>query len=144
MLAQMIKDELGYKYHWAVADYLQRAARHIASQTDVDQAYAVGEAAVELALAGKNSVMPSIQRGKGKRYSWKIGEVQLADVANVEKKMPRSYIGRDGFSITEQARAYLEPLIQGEAYPVYRHGLPQYVELQNQLVAKRLKRRFRI
>ena len=65
-VAKMIKDELGYKYHWAVADYLQRAARHIASATDVDQAYAVGKAAVEFALAGKNAVMPAIVRGKGK------------------------------------------------------------------------------
>ncbi len=144
MLAQMIKDELGYKYHWAVADYLQRAARHIASQTDLEQAYAVGEAAVEMALAGKNAVMPAIMRGTGKRYSWKIGEAPLADVANVEKKMPRGYISRDGFAITDAGREYLEPLIQGEAYPEYRRGMPQYVELKNELVAKRLKRRFKV
>ncbi|MFV8819581.1 6-phosphofructokinase [Haliea sp. E17] len=144
MLAQMIKDELGYKYHWAVADYLQRAARHIASQTDLDQAYAVGEAAVEMALAGKNSVMPAIQRGTGKRYSWKIVEAPLDKVANVEKMMPRSYISRDGFNITDAARDYLEPLIQGEAYPGYRRGMPEYVTLKNQLVPKRLKTRFKL
>ncbi len=144
MLAQMIKDALGYKYHWAVADYLQRAARHIASQTDLEQAYAVGEAAVEMALAGKNSVMPCIQRGKGKRYSWQIVEAPLADVANVEKKMPRSFITRDGFNITPAAREYLEPLIQGEAYPEYRRGMPVYTELKNELVPTRLKKRFKV
>ncbi len=143
-LAQMIKDELGYKYHWAVADYLQRAARHIASQTDLDQAYAVGEAAVEMAVAGKNAVMPCIVRGKGKRYSWKIGEAPLQSVANVEKKMPRNFITRDGFNITDAAREYLEPLIQGEAYPDYRRGLPEYTRLKNVAVPRRLKRRFRI
>lgn len=143
-LAQMVKDELGYKYHWAVADYLQRSARHIASQTDVDQAYALGEAAVELALKGKNSVMPCIVRGKGKRYSWRIGEAPLDQVANVEKMMPRNYITRDGFNITDAAREYLEPLIQGEAYPNYKKGMPQYVTLKNQLVPKKLKKSFKV
>lgn len=143
-LAQMIKDEFGYKYHWAVADYLQRAARHIASQTDVDQAYAVGEAAVELAVQGRNAIMPCIVRGKGKRYSWSIGEAPLSDVANVEKMMPRSFISRDGFSITPAAREYLEPLIQGEAYPEYHKGMPKYVRLKNVPVAKKLKQKFDI
>ncbi|NNL10237.1 MAG: 6-phosphofructokinase [Pseudomonadales bacterium] len=140
VLANMVKDALGYKYHWAVADYLQRAARHIASKTDVDQAYAMGEAAVEFAVAGKNAVMPTIVRGKGKRYSWKIGEARLADVANVEKMMPRSYISRNGFGITEAARAYLAPLIAGEDYPPYKNGLPDYVTLKKKLVSKKLKR----
>ncbi|MEM1403565.1 MAG: 6-phosphofructokinase [Pseudomonadota bacterium] len=143
-LAGMVKDELGLKYHWAVADYLQRSARHIASQTDLDQAYAVGRAAVEMALAGKNAVMPSIQRGKGKRYSWRVGEAPLADVANVEKKMPRSFISRDGFAITDAARAYLAPLIAGEAYPDYRGGLPSYVRLKNTPVPRKLRKRFRV
>jgi len=143
-LAQMVKDALGYKYHWAVADYLQRAARHIASRTDVEQAYAVGEAAVKMALAGKNAVMPCIQRGNGKRYSWKVGEAPLDKVANVEKKMPRSYITRDGFNITPAAREYLEPLIQGEAYPDYQHGMPRYVRLRNAPVPRRLKQRFEV
>jgi 6-phosphofructokinase 1 len=143
-LAAMIKDELGYKYHWAVADYLQRSARHIASQTDVDQAYALGEAAVEFALKGDNAIMPCIVRGKGKRYSWSIGEARLQDVANREKKMPRNYISRDGFAITEAARAYLAPLIQGEAYPEYRHGMPVYVRLKNVPVPKKLKTGFKI
>jgi 6-phosphofructokinase 1 len=143
-LAAMVKDELGYKYHWAVADYLQRSARHIASKTDLEQAYAVGKAAVEMALAGKNAVMPCIVRGRGKRYSWRIGEAPLQEVANVEKKMPRSYISRDGFAITDAAREYLAPLIQGEAYPSYRGGLPQYVRLKNLPVPRKLSKRFKV
>ncbi len=143
-LAAMVKTELGYKYHWAVADYLQRAARHIASQTDLDQAYAVGEAAVEMAVAGKTAVMPAIVRGKGKRYSWRIGEAPLDEVANVEKMMPRNFISRDGFAITPAARGYLQPLIQGEAYPSYRQGLPQYVRLKNELVPRKLRKRFNV
>ncbi|WP_417446962.1 6-phosphofructokinase [Kangiella sp.] len=144
VVANMIKDELGYKYHWAVSDYLQRAARHIASATDVDQAYAVGKAAVEFADAGKNAVMPTIVRKNTKKYSWTIGEAKLADVANVEKMMPRSYITRDGFGITEECRQYLQPLIQGESYPPYKNGLPQYVELKNELVKKKLKTKFKV
>lgn len=143
-LAEMIKSELGYKYHWAVSDYLQRSARHIASSTDVEQAYAVGEAAVKKALEGKNAIMPTIVRGKGKRYTWSIGEAPLADVANVEKQMPRNFITRDGFGITEQARDYMAPLIQGEDYPNYKNGLPQYTRLKNLLVPKKLKKSFKI
>ena len=139
-VANMIKDELGYKYHWAVADYLQRAARHIASATDVKQAYTVGKVAVELALKGKTAVMPIIIRGKGKKYTWRIGEVKLSDVANAEKVMPRDYITRDGLHITEKARAYFAPLIQGEDYPVYKHGIPQYARLKKVLEKKKLKK----
>lgn len=139
-IAEMIKAEHGYKYHWAVADYLQRAARHIASKTDVEQAYAVGAAAVEFALAGKTAVMPAIVRGKGKKYSWSIGEAKLNDVANVEKMMPRSYITRDGFGITDAARAYFAPLVQGEDYPEYKNGLPQYARLKRVLEKKKLKK----
>ena len=138
-VANMIKDELGYKYHWAVSDYLQRSARHIASATDVEQAYAVGRAAVQFALKGKNAVMPTIVRGSGKKYSWKIGEAKLSDIANVEKIMPRRYISRDGFSITEEAREYFFPLIQGEDYPEYKNGIPQYARLKKQLEKKKLK-----
>ena len=144
VVAQMIKDKLGYKYHWAVADYLQRAARHIASRTDVEQAYAVGKAAVEMALAGKNSVMPAIKRVSNKPYKWKIGEARLAKVANVEKMMPRNYISKDGFHITERCRNYLQPLIQGEDYPPYKNGLPQYVTLKNVAVKKKLDKPFKI
>ena len=137
-LANMIKHELGYKYHWAVADYLQRAARHIASATDVEQAYAMGKAAVQFAMAGKNAVMPTIVRKPGKTYRWSIGEAALADVANVEKSMPRNYITKDGFGITEKARAYFEPLIRGEDYPPYKNGLPNYARLKKVLVGKKL------
>ncbi len=137
-LAAMIKERLGYKYHWAVADYLQRAARHIASATDVQQAYAVGRAAVELALAGRNAVMPIIVRKSDQPYKWTIGEAPLAKVANVEKPLPRSYISKDGFGITSRARQYLAPLITGEDPPPYKHGLPQYVKLKAVLVPKKL------
>jgi len=137
-IAQMIKDQHGYKYHWAVADYLQRAARHIASKTDVEQAYAVGKAAVEFALAGKNSLMPVIVRTSDQPYRWKIGEAALAKVANVERKMPKSFISADGFGITAKGKRYLAPLIAGEDYPPYRNGMPQYVTLKKQLTPKKL------
>lgn len=137
-LANMIKQELGYKYHWAVADYLQRAARHIASGTDVEHAYAMGKAAVDFALAGKNAVMPTIVRKSTKPYRWTIGEVALADVANVEKPMPRNFITADGFGITDAAREYFAPLIRGEDYPPYKNGLPQYARLKRVLANKKL------
>lgn len=137
-LAAMVKDELGYKYHWAVADYLQRAARHVASATDVEQAYAVGRAAVEFAMAGRNAVMPVIVRKRDKPYRWEIGEAPLSKVANVERKMPKSYISRDGFGITAAARRYLAPLIEGEDHPPYRGGLPVVARLKGQLVPKKL------
>jgi 6-phosphofructokinase 1 len=137
-VANLVRSALGYKYHWAVADYLQRAARHIASATDVEQAYAVGRAAVEFAVAGKNAVMPIIVRKSTKPYRWTIGEAPLSKIANVEKVMPRNFITRDGFGITQKARDYLEPLIGGEDYPRYKNGLPQYVTLKNQLVPKKL------
>ena len=137
-LVDMVKAKHGYKCHWSVADYLQRAARHLASATDVEQAYAMGEAAVRFALEGKNAVMPIIVRKKAKRYSWTVGEVALAKVANVEKKMPRSFITADGYGITAACRRYLEPLIAGEDPPPYKDGLPQYVTLRNKLVRKKL------
>ena len=137
-IAQMIKNALGHKYHWAVADYLQRAARHIASRTDVEQAYALGKAAVEFAVEGKNAVMPTIERRSDEPYEWAIGCANLADVANVEKKMPRDFISEDGFGITEKCRRYLLPLIQGEDYPPYKDGLPDYVRLRNVAVPKKL------
>lgn len=138
-VAEMVKRELGYKYHWAVSDYLQRAARHIASGTDVEQAYAMGKAAVEFALAGKNAVMPTIVRKPGKKYSWTVGEAKLSAVANVEKTMPRSFISADGFGITPAAREYFAPLIMGEDYPPYKNGLPQYARLKKVLAPKKLK-----
>jgi 6-phosphofructokinase len=138
VVANMIKDALGYKFHWAVADYLQRAARHIASKSDVDQAYALGKAAVELAAKGQNAVMPTVDRITNKPYKWKIGVAPLSKVANVEKFMPRNFITPDGFGITEKCRTYLSPLIKGEDYPPYKEGLPQYVRLKNVAVPKKL------
>lgn len=143
-IAAVVKQALGYKYHWAVSDYLQRAARHIASAMDVAQAYAVGYAAVNMALAGKNAVMPTIVRKSDQPYHWEIGEARLEDVANVEKKMPPSYLTDDGFGITEACRRYLAPLILGEDYPPYENGLPKYIRLKNQAVAKKLKTEFKV
>jgi len=140
VIANMVREKLGYKYHWAVADYLQRAARHIASKSDVEQAYAMGKAAVELALAGKNSVMPTVVRTSSKPYRWKIGEARLSRVANVEKMMPNNYITKDGFGITSRCRDYLAPLMQGEDYPPYgKDGLPKYVQLKNVPVSRKLE-----
>ncbi|MCK5715906.1 MAG: 6-phosphofructokinase, partial [Thiomargarita sp.] len=144
VVAQLIKNTFGYKYHWAVADYLQRSARHIASKSDVEQAYALGKAAVELAIAGKNAVMPIIVRTSNTPYQWEIGVANLADVANVEKMMPASYISEDGFGITEECRQYLQPLIVGEDYPPYKDGLPQYIVLKNVSVPKKLSTVFNI
>jgi 6-phosphofructokinase 1 len=142
VIADLVKNALGHKYHWAVADYLQRAARHIASKTDVDQAYAMGKAALEFALQGKNAVMPIIVRKSSAPYQWAIGSVDLAKVANVEKMLPQEYISEDGFGITGACREYLQPLIEGEDYPPFRNGLPQYVRLKNASVEKRLAERF--
>jgi ATP-dependent phosphofructokinase / diphosphate-dependent phosphofructokinase len=142
VVAQLVKARLGYKYHWAVADYLQRAARHIASRTDVEQAYAVGREALELALAGVNAVMPTIVRTSDEPYRWEIGRAPLAAVANVERKLPREFISDDGYGITDACRRYLAPLIAGEDYPPYAGGLPQYVVLENRPVPRRLATRF--
>ena len=133
-LAECIKKNLGYKYHWAVSDYLQRAAAHIASKTDMEQAYALGKAAIEFALKGENNVMLTIKRESCTPYRWSVGTANLADVANVEAKMPRDFISENGFGITEKCRAHMLPLIQGEAYPEYKNGLPRYAKLQNKLV----------
>ncbi len=143
-LAEMVKDELGLKYHWALADYLQRSARHIASKTDVEQAYAVGAAAVHKAMEGKTAIMPCIVRGKGKKYSWSIGEAPLDKIANVEVMMPRKYISKDGMNITDECRDYLLPLIQGEDHPPYKNGLPQYAKLKKVFIEKKLKKKFTV
>jgi 6-phosphofructokinase 1 len=138
VVANLIKNALGYKFHWAVADYLQRSARHLASNADVEQAYALGQAAVEMALEGKNSVMPAIVRISNNPYKWEIGCGELKDVANVEKMMPKNYISTDGFSITDSCREYLLPLIGGENYPPYNDGLPNYVVLKKSKVVQKL------
>jgi len=142
VVANMVRDELGHKFHYAVADYLQRSARHIASAVDVDQAYAVGRAAVRFALAGKTAVLPVIKRVSDKPYRWKIEDAPLSKVANKEKLLPRRYITKDGFGITEAARRYLAPLIRGENYPPYVNGLPRYVTLKGKPVARKLKDEF--
>ncbi len=144
VVANMIKEALGYKFHWAVADYLQRAARHLASKTDVEQAYASGKAAVEYALAGHNSIMPTIVRTANSPYAWEIGKADLKDVANVEKFMPRDFISEDGYGITAACKEYLYPLIEGEDYPAYERGMPKYVTLKNILVPKRVATEFEV
>jgi 6-phosphofructokinase 1 len=141
-IAQLVKAKLGFKFHYAIADYLQRAARHVASKVDVEQAYACGKAAVELALKGKDAVMPTIVRKSDKPYRWTVGSVPLAEVANKEKMMPRDFISQDGFAITAACRKYLAPLIRGEDYPPYKDGLPSYVSLRNQRVKRLLAKDF--
>jgi 6-phosphofructokinase 1 len=144
MIARLVQDRLKHKYHWAVADYLQRAARHLASRTDVEQSYAVGRAAVEMALAGHNAVMAAIVRVSDRPYRWKIGIAPLTQVANAEKMLPRGFISRDGFGITAKARTYLMPLMRGEDPPPFKDGLPQYVRLKNVAVPRRLATDFPI
>jgi len=143
-LAAMIKQAHGYKYHWALADYLQRSARHIASKVDTDQAYAVGRAAVELAVSGKNAVMPVIRRRSSRPYRWDVSSVAISEVANREKKVPREYITADGFGITAACRRYLEPLICGEAYPPYERGIPRYAKFKGVRVRRRLTTDFKV
>ena len=138
VVANIVKKSLGYKFHWAVADYLQRSARHLASNEDVKQAYALGKAAVEMAIEGKNAIMPAIIRTSNNPYEWEIGYGELKDIANVEKMMPEKYISKDGFSITNECREYLLPLIEGENYPPYNNGLPEYVVLKKSKVSKKL------
>jgi 6-phosphofructokinase 1 len=142
VVAQMVRDSLGYKFHYAIADYLQRSARHIASAVDVKQAYAVGREAVKLALDGKSAVMPVIRRVSDKPYRWKIESAALSRVANKEKMVPKHYISKDGFGITAAARRYLAPLINGEDYPPYIKGLPKYPTLRNVAVARKLQTKF--
>jgi len=144
LIAKLVQDRLRYKYHWAVADYLQRAARHLASKTDLEQSYAVGRAAVRLALQGRNAVMPAITRVSDRPYRWKITAAPLSEIANREKMLPRDFISADGYGITDKARAYLAPLMKGEAPPPYRDGLPQYVRLKNIEVPKKLDTAFEI
>ena len=144
VVANMVREAHGYKFHWAVADYLQRAGRHIAAKVDVEQAYAVGKAAVELAVKGVNAVMPTIVRKAAKPYKWTLGHVPLDQVANQEKKVPREFVTEDGFGITEACRRYLEPLIAGEDYPPYKNGLPEYVKIKGVLVKRKLSTDFKV
>lgn len=143
-IASIVRAELGLKYHYAIADYLQRAARHLASKSDVEQAYAVGKAAIEAADAGKSGIMMTIDRLSTNPYQWQIGETALAGVANVEKMMPEGFISEDGFGITQECREYLLPLITGEDYPEYENGLPKYARIKGQLVEKKLTNDFEV
>jgi len=144
ILALMIKEALGYKYHYAIADYLQRSARHLASETDLRQAYAVGEAAVKMAIKGQKSKMITIDRLSDKPYKWKVGSTALSKVANNEKMMPRKFITNNGYGITNACKTYMGPLIKGEGYPFYKNGLPVFAQLKNKLVEKRLKTKFMV
>ncbi len=141
-LSRLIKDKLNYKNHWALPDYMQRCARHIASKTDIEQASALGRSAVGYALQGKKDIMLTIERLSSHPYQWQINAVPLENVANVERKMPKNFIRDDGFGITDQCREYLLPLIQGEDYPLYDKGLPKYLKIQNQMVEKKLMATF--
>jgi ATP-dependent phosphofructokinase / diphosphate-dependent phosphofructokinase len=144
-ISDLIAARLGCKCHWAVPDYLLRSARHIASETDLQHAYAVGQAAVEFAIAGRNAVMPAIRRLSDFPYHWDIVEAPLSEVANQEKLLPTDFISADGFGITDAARRYLAPLIIGEAYPPYKsNGMPDYVKLQNMAVPKKLTTKFSV
>ncbi len=138
-IAEIISNKLGFKYHWAVSDYLQRSARHISSQVDLDHAYAVGKAAVEYASSGENAIMPIIVRKKTKPYLWEVGKVALSKVANIEKKMPKNFISKDGFGITQSCKNYLSPLIQGEAWAPFEDGVIQTASLKNKLIRKKLR-----
>ncbi len=142
VVAGMVRDSLGYKFHYAIADYLQRSARHIASDVDVKQAYAVGKAAVRFALQGKSAVMPVIKRVSDTPYRWKIESAPLGRIANKEKMLPRRYISKDGFGITPAGRQYLEPLIKGENYPPYINGLPKTAKLKNKPVKPKTGKKF--
>jgi 6-phosphofructokinase len=144
LVTRLISAKLGFKCHWAVPDYLQRSARHIASKTDVEQAYAVGRVAVEFAVAGRSAVMPAIRRISDTPYRWDIMEAPLSDVANQEKLLPSDFISSDGFGIIEAARRYLAPLIIGESYPPFKDGLPDYVKLRNAVVQKKLASTFTV
>jgi len=144
LISNLIGAKLGCKCHWAVPDYLLRSARHIASETDLQQAYGVGRAAVEFAIGGRNAVMPAIRRLSDAPYRWDIIAAPLAEVANQEKLLPADFISADGFGVTEAARRYLAPLIVGEAYPPFKNGLPDYVKLRNVSVPKKLTTDFAV
>jgi 6-phosphofructokinase len=136
-LATLVRSLLGYKTHYAVADYLMRSARHIASKIDVEQSYAVGKAAVELALQGQSGVMVTIERLSDTPYRWRVGTVPVAEVAGKERKLPREYITEDGYYVTDAARRYLQPLIEGEDYPPYINGIPAYAHLRRVLAPQK-------
>jgi 6-phosphofructokinase 1 len=137
-ISELINNKLKIKNHWAVADYLQRSARHIASKVDLEQAEAVGSFAIKYALAGMNGVMPIIVRSKGPKYKWSIEAAPLSKIANLEKKLPKSFISKNGMNVTQKAIDYLMPLIQGESYPPYKNGIPLTKEFKLIKAVKKL------
>ncbi len=138
IIAGIVRQRLNLKYHWAVADYLQRSARHLSSKVDVEQAYLVGYTGVKLALNGHNAIMPYIKRVSQSPYVWEVDHAPLSEIANKEKYMPRDFISEDGFHITNKCREYLLPLIQGEDFPPFVNGLPDYVRLKKHKVEPKL------
>ncbi|MBH44686.1 MAG: 6-phosphofructokinase [Gammaproteobacteria bacterium] len=138
ILASLINKSLKYKVHWSVADYLQRAARHVASKIDVQQAYTLGMEAIKYAKIKKSGIMLTIDSKKSKKYSWSIGYTDLKNVANKEKRLPKKYISNDGYAITQSCRQYISNLINGEDYPKYKNGLPLYSKLRKILIKKKL------
>ena len=137
-ISQLINNKLKIKNHWAVADYLQRSARHIASRVDLEQAQAVGSFAIKYALAGMNGVMPIIVRNRGSKYKWSIEAAPLSRIANLEKKLPKSFISKNGMNVTQKAIDYLMPLIQGETHPPYKNGIPLTKEFKLIKAVKKL------
>ena len=139
VLSSIITNKLKYKVHWAVSDYLQRAARHIASTVDVDQAYALGLESIKVAKLDNNNIMLTIKSTKIKqKYKWSISSTNLNNVANVEKMLPKNFIKSNGFEITRSCKEYISNLIQGEDYPSYDNGIPQYAKLECKTIKKKL------
>ena len=137
-IARLIHARLGYKHHWAIPDYLQRAAGHLVSATDHAQARAVGQAAVEYALAGRDGVMAAIRRLADAPYRWDVAPVAVTAIANLERQVPAAFIRPDGLHVTDAARAYLCPLIEGEMPACFAGGLPDYPRFALPGVARRL------
>lgn len=143
LIAGMIRNALKVKVHWSVLDYVQRAARHIASRTDVDQAYAVGRKAVAYALHGLTNVMPVIVRTSDQPYRWQVAPKPLTGIMNREKRLPRTFLTADGYRLTARARRYFAPLIRGEAWPPFENGLPVHAKLRLQPVQRRMPRSYK-
>jgi 6-phosphofructokinase 1 len=139
VLSSIITEKLKYKVHWAVSDYLQRAARHIASKVDVNQAYALGLESIKVAKTDINNIMLTIKNNSTKQnYKWSISSTNLDNVANVEKMLPKSFIKSNNFEITNSCKQYILNLIQGEDYPTYQKGFPQYAKLKCKTIKKKL------
>ena len=140
MLSNMIMNNLKLKVHWAVSDYLQRAARHISSSVDVDQAYKLGTESVELAKKNITDVMLTIEKKKSSKFKWSIGTTKLDNVANIEKKLPKNYIKSNGYEITAACKKYISNLIEGESFPIFKNGYPLYAKMKCKLIKKKLRK----